>query len=78
LSIYCEAHCIQSLNDHLSSTVSMIHDRVQLDIAHIHYVLAKCLAHYVALPYIMARFYTLTVKQFLYLCEGNELWSHQL
>ncbi|CAF0958096.1 unnamed protein product [Didymodactylos carnosus] len=78
LSVYCEAHCIQSLNDHLSSTISMIHSssRVQLDIARIHYVLAKCLPHYVALAHIMARFYTLTLKHFLYLCKGNERWSH--
>ncbi|CAF1311229.1 unnamed protein product [Didymodactylos carnosus] len=78
LSVYCEAHCIQSVSDHLTSTVSMINSssRIQLDIARIHYVLAKCLPHYVALAHIMARFYTLTLKHFLYLCKGNERWSH--
>ena len=71
LTVYFEANCIQTIT-------SLIHvkTRTQIEIARIHYLLIKCLPHYVALGHLIARFYTLTLRNFIILCKGtSERWN---
>lgn len=71
LSVYFEANCIQTI-----STIIHMKTRTQIEIARIHYLLIKCLPHYVALGHLIARFYTLTLRNFVILCKGNsERWN---
>lgn len=71
LSVYYEANCIQTL-----ATIIPLNLRIQMDISRIHYLLFRCLPHYVALGHIIARFYTLTLRHFIILCKGNsDRWN---
>lgn len=71
LSVYFEANCIQTL-----TTILPLNIRTQIEISRIHYLLSKCLPHYVALGHIIARFYTLSLRHFLILCKGNsDRWN---
>jgi len=71
LSVYFEANCIQTLT-------SIIHlkTRIEIEIPRIHYLLFKCVPHYVALGHIIARFYALTLRNFFISCKGNsDRWN---
>ena len=71
LSVYFEANCIQTL-----TSIIHIKARTEIEVARIHYLLFKCLPHYVALGHIIARFYTLTLRHFVILCKGNsDRWN---
>ena len=71
LSVYFEANCVQTLTSFLH-----LKTRTEIEMARIHYLLIKCLPHYVALGHIIARFYTLTLRHFVILCKGNsERWN---
>lgn len=71
LSVYFEANCIQTI-----TTLLHVKTRTQIEIARIHYLLIKCLPHYVALGHLIARFYTLTLRNFIILCKGNsDRWN---
>ena len=71
LSVYFEANCVQAL-----TSIIPFQTRTQIEIARIHYLLIKCLPHYVALGHIIARFYTLTFRNFLLICKGNsDRWN---
>ncbi len=71
LSVYFEANCIQTLT-------SIIHLKTSADIGayRVKYLLFKCSPHYIALAHLIARFYTLTFRNFVILCKGNsERWN---
>lgn len=71
LSVYYEANCINTI-----TSVFGLKPRAQIEISRIHYLLVKCLPHYVALGHIIARFYTLTLRNFFILCKGNsDRWN---
>ncbi|CAF0738745.1 unnamed protein product [Rotaria sordida] len=71
LSVYYEANCIRAL----TSIISLKTHR-QIEISRIHYLFLKFLPHYAALGHIIARFYTLTLRNFLILCKGNsDRWN---
>lgn len=71
LSVYFEANCVRSLTSFIP-----FQTRTQLEIARIHYLLFKCLPHYVALGHLIARFYTLSLRNFLLICKGkNDRWN---
>jgi hypothetical protein len=72
LSVYFEANCINTL-----TSIIALKTRTQIEMTRIHYLVMKCLPHYVALGHIMARFYTLTLRNFLILCKGNNK-QHEL
>ena len=66
LSVYFEANCVNTL-----TSIITLKTRTQIETARIHYLLMKCLPHYVALGHIIARFYTLTLRNFFILCKGK-------
>ncbi|CAF1210621.1 unnamed protein product [Rotaria magnacalcarata] len=71
LSVYYEANCINSLTSMIGFKT-----RPQIEMSRINYLLVRCLPHYVALGHIMARFYTLTLRNFFILCKGNsDRWN---
>ncbi|UJR28266.1 hypothetical protein I4U23_009516 [Adineta vaga] len=71
LSVYFEANCVGTLTSLLN-----LKTRTQIEVTRIHYILMKCLPHYVALGHIIARFYTLTLRHLFIRCKGNsDRWN---
>ena len=66
LSVYFEANCVHTLTSIFGSKMQS-----GIETTRIHYLLFKNLPHYIALGHITARFFTLTMRNFIILCRGN-------